>query len=141
MNQPFQYRVKLAQGFLQELRQDVGLKRWRAAMDNAQLAVENVAKGILALAGPVGRTHNPAPLLRRLLEENLLPQLPVDKVARLAELAELLGIDVHIQTDYGDETQALTPWDLFDEEDAQQALVLAEEPVAIADQLAQEGDA
>jgi HEPN domain-containing protein len=145
MNQQFHYRLKLAQGFLQELRQDISLKRWRSAMNNAQLAVENAAKSILALAGPLGRTHNPAPLVRQLLEKKLLPQLPTDKVARLAELAELLGPDVHIQTDYGDETGALTPWELFGEDDAQQALSWAEEAVAIveavADQLAKEGDA
>lgn len=54
------YRLKVAQGFLDEARQDVSLARWRAAMDNAQLAVENAAKAVLALLGPVGRTHNPA---------------------------------------------------------------------------------
>ena len=30
------YRLRLAQGFLDETRQDVDLKRWRSAMDNAQ---------------------------------------------------------------------------------------------------------
>lgn len=61
------YRWKVAQGFLDETRQDTSLKRWRSAMDNAQLAVENAAKAILALLGPVGRTHKPGPLLRQAL--------------------------------------------------------------------------
>lgn len=146
MNRHYEYRYKLAQGFLQELRQDIGLKRWRSAMDNAQLSIENAAKGVLAVVGPVGRTHNPAPLLRKLAAEDLLSRLPADKVTRLAEIAELLGPDVHIQIDYGDETETLTPWELFDEDDAQQALLLAEEAVtllqAIAQQLTgEEGDA
>ena len=132
MNQQFAYRLKVAQGFLQEVREDVTLKRWRSAMDNAQLAVENAAKSILALAGPVGRTHNPAPLLRQLVENSLLPQLPTDKVLRLVELAELLGPDVHIQTDYGDEMGGVTPWELFGAEDARQALAFAEEAVRLA---------
>ena len=136
MNPPYEYRYKLAQGFLQELRQDIGLERWRSAMDNAQLTIENAAKGVLALVGPVGRTHNPAPLLRQLAAENPLSLLPVAKVTRLAEIAELLGPDVHIQTDYGDETEALTPWELFDEDDAQQALSLAEEAVALMQTIA-----
>jgi len=64
-NRRAEYRLKLAQGFLNEARQDVGLERWRSAVDNAQLAVENAAKAVLALLGPVGRTHNPAVHLRQ----------------------------------------------------------------------------
>jgi len=64
------YRLRIAQGFLDEARQDVGLGRWRSVMDNAQLAVENAAKAILALIGPVGRTHTPAPLLRQALQDD-----------------------------------------------------------------------
>lgn len=47
------YRLKVAQGFLAESRQDVQIRRWRSAVDNAQLAVENAAKAVLALAVPV----------------------------------------------------------------------------------------
>lgn len=44
------YRLRVAQGFLEEARQDIELGRWR----NSQLAVENAAKAVLALLGPVG---------------------------------------------------------------------------------------
>ena len=64
-NKDAQYRLKVAQGFLNEASQDVGLERWRSAVDNAQLAVENAAKSVLALVGPVGRSHNPAAQLRQ----------------------------------------------------------------------------
>ena len=64
------YRLKLARGFLEEARQDTELSRWRSAVDGAQLAVENAAKTVLALAGQIGRTHNPAPQIRRLIGEN-----------------------------------------------------------------------
>jgi HEPN domain-containing protein len=53
------YRLRLAQGFLNEARQDVDLQRWRSAMDNAQLSVESAIKALLALLGPVSRTYNP----------------------------------------------------------------------------------
>jgi hypothetical protein len=43
-----------------------------------------------------------------------------------------MGPDIHIQTDYGDEASRLTPWDLFSEADARQALAMAEEAVALA---------
>ena len=67
------YRQRLAEGFLTEARQDFSLKRWRACVDNSQLATENAAKGALALLGPVGRTHNPAGLLRTALEKGEYP--------------------------------------------------------------------
>lgn len=60
--------------------------RWRSAMDNAQLAVENGAKAVLALIGPVGRTHNPAPLLRQALRDGVLTALDPDVLA--AEIVE-----------------------------------------------------
>jgi hypothetical protein len=44
------------------------------------------------------------------------------------------------QTDYGDEIGGLTPWELFDENDARQALSLAEEAVTLAVQIIQEGE-
>jgi hypothetical protein len=36
------------------------------------------------------------------------------------------------QTDYGDEFQGLTPWELFDEQEAHEALAVAEEAVSLA---------
>lgn len=132
------YRLKLAHGFLNEARQDVDLGRWRSTMDNAQLAVENAAKAVLALMGPVGRTHKPASLLRQALQGGTLTLSDPKKATRLAELAELLGFDVHVQTDYGDEMGGRTPWELFDETDAKQALKMAEEAVNLAHAITKE---
>ncbi|CAA9462776.1 MAG: hypothetical protein AVDCRST_MAG58-2942 [uncultured Rubrobacteraceae bacterium] len=129
------YRLELARGFLEEARQDKVLERWRSAVDGAQLAVENAGKAALALAGQIGRTHNPATQLRRLIGEERFDPAYSEKLERLAELAELLGPDIHVQTDYGDEVEGRTPWELFDEADAGQALVVAEEAVSLANQL------
>jgi HEPN domain-containing protein len=65
--QEARYRLNLAEGFLLEAREDMGTKRWRSCVDNSQLAVENAAKAMLALLGPVGRVHHPAVLLQRAL--------------------------------------------------------------------------
>jgi HEPN domain-containing protein len=127
------YRLKIANGFLEESRQDVQLHRWRSAVDNAQLAVENSAKAVLSLVAPVGKTHNPAPQLREALSKVHFSADTAQQVERIAECAEQLGFDVHIQTDYGDETGRLTPWDLFDQEDANEALTLAQESAELAD--------
>ena len=137
-NRNAEYRLKLAQGFLNEARQDVGLGRWRSAVDNAQLAVENAAKAVLALLGPVGRTHNPAVHLRQALSDGLFAAPTYDRVQRLAEQAEIMGPDVHIQTDYGDEMGGRTPWELFNEADAHQSVAIAEEAVSLAEAILQE---
>ena len=124
------YRFRIAQGFLEESRQDVALMRWRSAVDNAQLATENSAKAVLALVGPVGRTHQPALLLRQALQ--IFSPSHQQYVERLSEQAEMLGFDVHVQTDYGDEIEGVTPWELFSEDDARSALAIAEEAVGLA---------
>lgn len=134
------YRLELARGFLEEARQDAELERWRSAVDGAQLAVENAGKVALAMAGQVGRTHNPATQIRRLIGEERFDATRREKLERLAELAELLGPDIHVQTDYGDEVEGRTPWELFDEDDARQALTIAEEAVVIADQVVKESN-
>ena len=132
-----EYRLRIAQGFLEESRQDLALSRWRSAVDNAQLAVENAAKAVLALIAPVGRTHNLAPLLRQALDEGRFDSAHRSAVQRLAECAELLGFDVHVQTDYGDEFLGLTSWELFDAQEAGDAVDMAEEAVALAQAVVQ----
>ena len=126
------YRLRVAAGFLEETHQDAELSRWRSAVATAQLAVENAAKAVLALLGPVGRIYNPAVQFRQALGDELFPVALREHVTRLAELAETLGFDIHIQTDYGDEMGGRTPWELFDEADARQAQELAEEAVSVA---------
>ena len=133
------YRLQLAEGFLEEARQDGTLGRWRSCVDNSQLATEQAAKAALGLVGPVGRTHKPSVFLRRALaEQRFLPEAR-GQVERLAECAELLGPETHVKSDYGDEENLRLPWDLFGEQDARQALGLAEEAVNLAKELASGG--
>jgi HEPN domain-containing protein len=125
-------RLRIAEGFLAECREDVALGRWRSAVDNAQMAVEHSAKAVMALVGPVARTHNPAAVLRELLASQRFPGSVVHLVERVAACAERLGFDVHIRTDYGDEEGGRTPWELFGEVEARQALEVAVEAVTAA---------
>jgi len=37
-----------------------------------------------------------------------------------------MGFETHIKTDCGDEIQRITPWELYDEEEAKRALIFAE---------------
>ncbi len=134
-NRQANYRLRLARGFLEEARQGTDPERWRSAVDGAQLPVENASKAGLALAGRTGRTHNPATQIRRVIEEGRLEAELPEKLERLAELSELLGPDIHIQTDYGDEAEGRTPWELLEEDDARQALAMSEEAVGLAGDL------
>lgn len=100
-----------------------------------RLAAENAAKAVLALAAPVGATHEPAVLLRRVLSSGAYPSSVQPRVERLAKCAAKLGWSVHVETDYGDYSTMRTPWQLFDEADARQALALAEEATQLASEL------
>ena len=126
------YRLKLARGFLAEAKQDLDLGRWRSAVDNAQLSVENSAKAVLALVGFTGKTHNVGDLLREALDREEFGEEIREKAELLAQHADELGFEVHVRTDYGDETEGRTPWELFDEEDAHEAVEIAEKSLQIA---------
>ena len=126
MSSPVTYRLRLAQGFLQEAEQDASLGRWRACIAHAQLAVENALKAVIALFAPVPRTHAPADVLSMMLEEGDIPQTMRADVQELVNIVQGLDLAaIHVQTDYGDETHGLTPWELFSEEDAREALAIA----------------
>ena len=139
MSSPVTYRLRLAQGFLQEAEQDASLGRWRACVAHAQLAVENALKAVIALFAPVPRTHAPADVLSMMLEEGDIPQAMRADVQELVDIVQGLDLaTIHIQTDYGDETHGLTPWELFSEEDAREALAIARRVVEKAARLIQE---
>jgi hypothetical protein len=50
----------------------------------------------------------------------------------LSEITEKLGFEEYIRTDYGDESQYRTPWEIFDRESAEEALSLAHRAQDIA---------
>jgi HEPN domain-containing protein len=136
-----QFRLRLAEGFLQEARQDIEVRRWRSCVDNSQLAAEHAAKTVLGLLGPIGRTHKPFVFLRQALREGRFAESLRERIERMAECAELLGPDVHVKSDYGDEDSLKVPWELFGESDARQALELAEEAVRLARETVKGGSA
>ena len=133
------YRLRLGEGFLDEARQDMHSQRWRSCVSNAQLAVENAAKAVLGLLGPIGRTHNPSAFLAEALQRGRFPETVRAQVERLVECARVLGPAVHVKSDYGDEETLQTPWELFDEGRAKDALALAEESVALAKRILERG--
>jgi HEPN domain-containing protein len=133
------YRLRLAEGFLQEARQDCELQRWRSCVDNSQLAAEHAAKALLALLGPIGRTHKPFVFLLQALDESRFPETLRTQIEEVADCARLLGPDVHVRSDYGDEETQRTPWELFDAEGAREAFSLAEKAATLARKIVERG--
>jgi len=133
------YRLRLAEGFFNEAREDMHSQRWRSSVSNAQLAVENAAKAVLGLLGPIGRTHNPSLFLSEALPRGRFPEILRAQVERLAECAKVLGPAVHVKSDYGDEETLQTPWELFDEARAKEAVGLAEQAIGLARQIVKRG--
>jgi HEPN domain-containing protein len=119
-----EFRLKLAAGFLREAEEDIRLSRWRSCVDNAQMAVENAAKAVIAMRGPVPKVHKIGGALSKMLKDPQPKSLSKD-IATLREITEKLGFEEHIRTDYGDESQYRTPWELFDRESAEEAVSLA----------------
>ena len=99
------YRLALAKGFLTEAEQDMTLERWRSCVDNAQLAVENAGKTVLALFGVPPKTHDPVRQIAALLrdEKKALPQAIQLVLQEMLPDLLALGQREHILTDYGDE--------------------------------------
>jgi len=130
-----EYRRRLASGFLNEARLNYQYQLWRSCVDNAQLSIENSGKMIVALVEPVEKTHNPAHQLQRLagqkrLDDSFLPQLN-----EVVSILDRFGMEEHFMTDCGDETTNTDPWSLFDENDAKEALELADRCFALSEQI------
>lgn len=136
--QSVQYRLKLAEGFLQEAQQDLNINRWRSCVDNAQLTVENALKALIALWAPVPRTHRPGATLAEMLNQKQVPEHFQIQINALIAKAGELDPAIHVQTDYGDEMSGLTPWELFDEEDAREAYAIAREVFSLAQRIVEE---
>lgn len=128
------YRLALAEGFLAEAEQDVGLERWRSCVDNAQLAVENAGKAVLALFGVAPKTHDPARQVAAVLRTQALPIEVQEVMRRLLPDLLALGSAEHFLTDYGDEATYTLPWDLFTRESAEEALAAARRSIQFARQ-------
>lgn len=119
-----EFRLQLAEGFLREAEQDLELCRWRSCVDNAQMSVENSAKAVIAMRGPVPKVHQVRSALTKLLADPTLDDVTRD-IEALMDASEKLGFEAHVRSDYGDEGDYRTPWELFDRTSSLEAVALA----------------
>ena len=127
-----EYRLRLARGFLAEAEEDLRSSRWRSCVDDAQLAVENAAKSVVARFGPVPRSHDMSAVLSEHLRQGTIPPQLRESVELLQDLSRQLGFEEHVRSDYGDEARGITPWELFQEPDAQRAIEVARRALDLA---------
>jgi len=130
-----EYRKRLSRGFLNEARLNLEHQLWRSCVDNSQLTIENSGKMIIALFEPVEKSHNPARQIKRLAEKKKLSDAFKPQIDEFISILERFGIEEHFMTDYGDEATRTDPWSLFDEEDAREALEMAEHCYSIAEEI------
>ena len=113
------------------------LERYRSCVDNAQLSIENSVKAVLFFFGPVGKTHNPAADLEQVIESKKIPREVEDILSSIIKTASGYGMKEHFLTDYGDEIELLSPWEIFSREDAEKANGSAADCFALAKQALQ----
>lgn len=130
-----EYRKRLARGFLNEARLNLEHQLWRSCVDNSQLSIENSGKMIIALFEPVEKSHNPSHQLKRLVEQKRVGDVLRSQIAEITPILEHFGIEEHFMTDYGDETTRTDPWSLFKEEDAREALEMAERCYRVSEEI------
>lgn len=110
----------------------IKLRFYRSVVDNAQLVVENSIKAVISIFKPVPKVHELDEVVNELIHEGDFEQEDKERLRELKGYAQLLGFEEHIKTDYGDEISHLTPWELFDEEDAKESLRIAKKAFKIA---------
>ncbi|MEE9905433.1 hypothetical protein [Chlorobium sp.] len=129
------YRFLLAEGFLGEAEVDFSLKRWRACVSGSILCIENCGIAVLMLFGVSRSTHHPEKHLPQLLAEGTVS----DEVALLIRelLPELEQHDSHekMLAKYGREAGHQSPWEIFSENQAEDAISGARKSLAVSRKL------
>jgi len=137
------YRLRIAVGFCGEAERNFNRSEWRACVDDAQLAVENAAKALISCFHPAARTHEPDNELQDILDTH--KNLPADVMTAISTViacCQSLGWEEHVRTPpplsnlwrgAGGEVTRRTPWELFGEPEAKNALQKAREAIQNAE--------
>jgi len=118
------YRRKLTENYLKEAEESFLRGDHRHTVESSQLMVENAAKAVIAFYRIPSSSHDPSMELLELLEQ--LPRGLRVKAERLAEIVHKLAPE-HGRVTYGEPTRGVTPWELYNKNDAEEALILAKE--------------
>jgi HEPN domain-containing protein len=84
--------------------------------------------------GPVPQTHDTAEMLQSLAETEL-PLEIVGQIEAIIPIARTYSRKKHTQATYGEEEAFLTPWAIFGEKEARQAVEDARRCLAVAEEV------
>jgi len=129
------YRLELAKGYLARAESDAVDEQWDGCLANAQEAVENAGKCILAHFRPVPHTHDLIEPLEQLLKLDAVPAAIRRKIEGVLDAFRGMGFDTHVRAAYGDEESRTPPWELIDETEARTGLEKARRAVALAEEI------
>jgi HEPN domain-containing protein len=122
------YRYKLAINYLRDANEAFNRGDWRGTVANAQLSAENAAKAVIAVYRVPSWSHDPSSELQELVDR--MPRELADLVIELANIAKRLAPE-HGRSTYGEPSMGLTPWDIYTQGDAENALGMAKRAVEI----------
>ncbi len=122
------YRYKLAINYLRDANEAFNRGDWRGTVANAQLSAENAAKAVIAVYRVPSWSHDPSGELQELVDR--MPRELTDLVIELASIARRLAPE-HGRSTYGEPSMGLTPWDIYTQGDAENALGMAKRAVEI----------
>uniref|UniRef100_Q3AQ36 HEPN domain-containing protein n=1 Tax=Chlorobium chlorochromatii (strain CaD3) TaxID=340177 RepID=Q3AQ36_CHLCH len=139
MQKDINYRLALAQGFLQEAEDSYTTQHWRACVSSAILVIENAGLAVLMLFGVSPMTHKPGMHLKHLVSEGTLHADLAELIAQLLPYLEQYDSHEKMLAKYGDETTYELPWQLYDAAKATTALDAARNAVRISTTMAERG--
>lgn len=113
------YRYKLSLEYLRRAERFLGTADYKESVEASQLSAENAAKVIVALRRVPSWSHDPSGELMEVARE--LPSECRGLAEELARLAHELAPERGTVT-YGRPAEGLTPWELYDEARAREAL-------------------
>ncbi|MEM2739513.1 MAG: HEPN domain-containing protein [Candidatus Bathyarchaeia archaeon] len=113
------YRLKLVNRYLEEAEEAYKRRDFRMTVAASQLCVENAAKTVIAIYRIPSWSHDPSLELREIARQ--LPEDVRDLAYMLADAAYRLASE-HGRATYGEPLRGLTPWDIYSEKDALEAL-------------------
>ena len=122
------YRYKLAINYLRDADEAFNRGDWRGTVANAQLSAENAAKAVIAVYRVPSWSHDPSGELQELVDR--MSRELADLVIELANIAKRLAPE-HGRSTYGEPSMGLTPWDIYTQGDAENALGMAKRAVEI----------
>jgi HEPN domain-containing protein len=129
------YRLVLARGYLSRAEKDAAAEQWDGCLANAQEAVENAGKSILAHFRPTPRAHDVIGPLEQLLRLASTSEEMRQKITDRLDLFRDMGLEIHIRATYGDEEKRTPPWELIQEPEARAGLEKARGAVALAERI------